>query len=189
MNPVMMAVDVIKQNVSAQDVARMLGWEIRNGRCKCPIHGGHDFNCRVYAGDRGFYCHVCKTGGDVIKLVQQYHELSFKDSVSWINDAFHLGLDLDRKIDPDEARRAEMAQRMRKNAIEFSEWKSRTQLRLAMDADRILEGLEEQRDRNAPKTPDEPWNDAFCTAVRLIPVAKRFAENCMAGCLKGACNK
>ena len=184
MNNYTMAADKIKSSVSALDVGEALGLEIRHGRCQCPIHGGNDFNCVLYKGNRGYYCHVCKSGGDVIKFVQEYHKTSFKASVSWINDAFHLGLDLERRIDPEESRRAEMALKMRKEAQEFSVWKDRMRFDLFLAADRILEMLEEQRDLNVPKTPDEPWNAKFCEAVRVIPAARRFAENCMMDCTK-----
>ena len=182
MNALTIAVDKIKSSISAMDVGEMLGLQIRHGRCQCPIHGGNDFNCVLYKGDRGYYCHVCKSGGDVIKFVQEYHKMSFKDAVSWCNDTFRIGLDLESRVDPEEARRAEKALKMRKEAQEFAAWKDRTQWDLFLLADRILEKLEEQRDLNAPKTPDEPWNKKFCEAIRVIPAARRFAENCLMAC-------
>ena len=185
MNNYTIAVDKIKESISAQDIGEALGLEIRHGRCQCPIHGGQDFNCVLYKGSRGYYCHVCKSGGDVIKFVQEYHKSSFKDSVSWINDTFRLGLDLESKIDPAEARRAEIALKMRKEAHELEAWKGRMRFDLFLLADRILEMLEEQRDLNVPNTPDEPWNRKFCEAIRTIPAARRFAERCLADCIKG----
>ena len=41
-------------------------------------------------------------------------------------------------------------------------------------ADRVLDLLEETRDRNAPKGTEEDWNDRFCGAVEAIPEVKRF---------------
>jgi len=184
MNKLTIAVEKIKSSVSAQDVGEMLGLEIRHGRCQCPIHGGNDFNCVLYKGDRGYYCHVCKSGGDVIKFVQEYHKSSFKDAVSWCNDAFRMGLDLEGRIDPSEAKRAENALKMRKEAQAFAAWKDRMQFDLALTASQIVDMLEDQRDRNVPKTPDEPWNKLFCQAVILLPAAKRFAQDCMFDCVR-----
>lgn len=184
MNNYTLAAQKIKECVSAQDVGEMMGLEIRHGRCQCPIHGGGDFNCVLYRGNRGYYCHVCKSGGDVIKFVQEYQKCSFKDAVTWLNDTFHVGVDLDRKMDPEEQRRAEKALQMRKEVREYEEWKSRMRFDLYLAADRILEMLEDQRDRNAPKTPDEEWNPLFCQAVRLIPSTRRFVERCLADCMK-----
>lgn len=185
----MMAVNAIKDTISAQDVGEALGLEIRHGRCQCPIHGGHDFNCVLYKGNRGYYCHVCKQGGDVIRFAQsclfagENHSMSFKDTVAWFNDTFRMGLDLKGTITQDQRRQAEMAQRMRKNAIEFAEWKERTRFGLALAADQILEKLEECRDRHVPKTKNERWSPQFCEAVRMIPEAQRFAEDCMMDCI------
>ena len=179
-----LAAQTIKDTVSALEVGQAMGLEIRHGRCQCPIHGGHDFNCVLYKGSRGFFCHVCKTGGDVISFVQRYYGTSFKDSVSWLNNAFHLGLYIGSTITLEQRRQAETAQRMRKNAIEFQQWKEMMKLDLALAADQILEALEEQRDQNVPKTKDEPWNEKFCEAVRMIPAARQFAEMCMAECIE-----
>ena len=187
MNNYTIAAQTIKDTVSALDVGHALGLEIRHGRCKCPIHGGNDFNCVLYSGNRGFYCHVCKEGGDVIRFVQRYYDTKFNDAVSWLNDTFHMGLDLNSTITPEKRRQAEMAQRMRKNAIEFQHWKEIMGFELALTAFDIVRNLEELRDRNAPKTPDEEWSPAFIKAVRWLPTARRFADDCMMNCVDKEC--
>ena len=179
-----MAVQTIKSSVSALDVAGALGLEVRHGRCQCPIHGGQDFNCRLYPGNRGYMCWVCKSAGDVIKFVREYYGMNFKDSVAWFRDTFNLPLDLEGKIDPEKQRQAEIALKMRKRAIAIREWKERTQFGLFLMADEILRRLENQRDRNVPTKADEPWNREFTDAVRLIPTARMFAEKCYAMCMK-----
>lgn len=184
MNSYTIATEKIKASISAQDVGEAIGLEIRRGRCKCPIHRGDDFNCVLYKGDRGYYCHVCKSGGDVIKFAQEYYKTPFKETISWFNDTFRLGLDLESRMTQDERRRAENALQMRKNAIAFKQWKERMRFDLALTADQIVEKLEEQRDLFTPKTPDEKWDPRFAEAVRLLPYARRFAEDCMAECIK-----
>lgn len=179
MNSLTLAAQRIKDTVSALDVGEALGLEIRHGRCRCPIHGGHDFNCRLYPGNKGFFCHVCKAGGDVISFVRQYYGSSFKDAVSWFNDTFSLGMNIDSPMSPDALKQAENDRKRRQEDREFREWKERMQFDLALTADRILEMLERQRDENVPQTTDEDWNPLFCQAIRLIPAAKRFAKDCM----------
>ena len=171
----------IKETISALDVGNAMGLEIRHGRCRCPIHGGHDFNCRLYPGDKGYYCHVCKAGGDVISFAQRYYETSFPDTVRWFNSTFWLGMDLESSVSPEAAKRAENERKRRQEEREFREWKERMRFDLALRADEILERLEEQRDRNCPKTPDEEWSREFCEAIRLIPAARRFAQECLYG--------
>lgn len=185
MNNLSVAAQTIKDTISARDVGEKIGLEIRHGRCKCPLHNGNDFNCVLYSGNRGFYCHVCKSGGDVIKFAQEYYKMSFPDSIRWLNSAFGLGMDIDSPMSSEAVRQAENAQRMRAAEREFREWKAKNRFDMFLTADRILEMLEEKRDKNVPRTANETWNRQFCEAVRLIPEAKRFAEDCMMNCIKG----
>lgn len=177
------AAQTIKDTVSAYEVAVSIGLKMRNGRCQCPIHGGQNYNCVMYKGTRGWFCHQCHAGGDVISFVQRYYSIGFKDSIRWVNDTFHLGLDIDSSISPEQQRQAEMALKRRKNAIEFQEWKDRMQFNLALLADDFVRLLEDIRDERRPRTYGE-WDPGFCTAVMLLPDARRFADDCMMDCMK-----
>lgn len=179
MNALTLAVQTIKDNVSALDVGEAIGLEVRHGRCKCPIHNGNDFNCVLYKGDRGYYCHVCKSGGDVISFVKEYYKMSFKDAVSWLNSTFSLGMDVQSKLDPETAKRAEKQAEMRKEKRELLDWKKDAQYGLALGVSKIAQRLEEMRDDNEPKDRDAEWNPAFCRALRLLPGATRLAQDCM----------
>lgn len=110
--------------------------------------------------------------------------MTYKQCLAWFRDTFNLPLDLEGKIDPEKQRQAEIALKMRKRAIAIQEWKERTQFGLFLMVDEILRRLEDQRDRNVPTKADEPWNKEFAEAVRLIPGARRFAEECYAMCMK-----
>ena len=162
--------DIITENVSAQDVAAAMGWEVRHGRCRCPIHNGGDFNCVMYKGNRGFYCHVCKTGGSVLKLAQSVMpNLSFPDILRWFDSTFSLNLNIDRPMDK---RRLKSAKNSLKRKREDRAFRDRVE---RMDFDMycllgvVLNRLEQQRDQNRPRRYGEEWNDQFCDAVRLIP--------------------
>lgn len=89
----------VRNSVPAEDVAKALGLEVdRNHRCPCPFHHGHDFNCKLYPGNRGFYCFVCHEGGDCIHLVQGVvPECSYVDAMWWVNDQFGLGFRRERE--------------------------------------------------------------------------------------------
>jgi len=181
MSRLTVAAQTIKDSVSAQDIGAALGLEIRNGRCKCPIHGGSDYNCVLYKGNRGYYCHVCKSGGDVVQFVREYNQMSFKDAVAWIDSTFNLGLNLDKPIDPEKQRTAEIALQRRKERHQFLEWKYRMQFDLELIADRIVERLEDERDTHRPRTYGA-WDETFCTAVRMLPEARAFEEECEMNC-------
>lgn len=177
------AAQTIKDSISALDVGEAMGLEIRHGRCQCPIHGGNDFNCVLYRGNRGYYCHVCKSGGDILSFAQRYYSFGFKDCIHWYNDTFHLGLDLETKISPAEAERAKNALKMQKNAIEHEAWVKRMLFNLALTAEDIVRRLEDVRDEKRPRTYGE-WDEDFCKAVELLPEARQFAEDCMMDCME-----
>lgn len=183
------AADTIKNAVSALDVASVLGWEVRRGRCRCPIHNGDGFNCVLYHGRRGFYCHTCKVGGDVINLVRYSlfadtnRKEWYRQCLEWFDDTFHLGLDLDSPIDPVKQKQAKKAIEMRKKAIALQEWKDRMQFNLALTAGDIVRRLEEERDAKRPRTYGE-WDKDFCAAVVALPEARAFADECMMNCMK-----
>jgi hypothetical protein len=61
----------VKQRVSLEDVAQMLGLQLKKDgsgfRCACPAHSGGDRTLVVTPG-KGFYCQGEKKGGDQIQL-------------------------------------------------------------------------------------------------------------------------
>ena len=183
MNSLMLAAQTIKDTISARDVGNALGLEIRHGRCQCPIHSGSDFNCVLYPGSRGYYCHVCHSGGDSISFVRNYFKLSFRDAVRWFNDTFNLGMDIDSPLSPEARKQAEKERKRREDAKNFLEWRERMQFDMALTADQIVKAIEKQRDENAPKSADDEWNDKFMEAIELLPAAKRYAEDCIMYCM------
>ncbi len=183
MNKLTLAAQTIKDSISALDVGKAIGLEIRRGRCKCPIHNGRDFNCVLYAGNRGWYCHVCKAGGDVLSFAKQYYNMSFSDCVRWFNDTFRMGMNIDSPMSQDAVKQAENAQRKRARERELAEWKERMRFDLALTAEDIVRRLEEIRDEKRPRTYGD-WDEDFCNAVVLLPEARQFAEDCMMNCIE-----
>lgn len=185
MNRLTIAAATIKDSVSALDVANALGWEVQHGRCRCPIHQGDGFNCKLYPGNRGYMCWVCKSAGDVISLVRNYyHNMSYAQCLLWFRDTFNLPLDIDGKIDPLKAEAAKKALETRKKAIALQAWKDKMQFNLALTAGDIVRRLEEERDSKRPRTYGEEWDQDFCSAVLMLPEARAFADECMMNCIK-----
>ena len=178
-NDLSIAAQTIKDRISSLDVARAMGWEVRHGRCKCPVHGGTDYNCRLYPGDRGYVCWVCKSGGDVIKLIRDSQGMSFKDAVTWFNDTFGLGMDIDSPMSRDALREAQKQQEQRRRERELLEKLERLRFDLYLAADKVLTDLEEMRDETVPVSAYGNWDDLFAFAVKMIPEAKRLAEDAL----------
>lgn len=180
------ALDTIKQNVSALDAGKALGLDIKRNRCKCPIHGGHDYNCVLFRDERGFYCHVCHEKGDVIALIQQVEfgsrQGTFIAAIKWANEAFNLGLDIDTPIDRKTLRKAKIRLNQRRYEQEFRERQEQLDFDMYLTVSDLLRKLEDIRDANRPKRYSEEWNDKFCYAVRLIPSVKRMVDDCYMRC-------
>ena len=176
-------VDTVKENVSALETGRALGLEIRHGRCRCPIHHGTDFNCVLYSGNRGFCCHVCKTGGDVIKLAQgAMPDMQFVDVLRWFNATFNLGMSIDSPMSETALESAKKRQKRQAEERAFRERLERMDFDLYLLGMSVLMRLEKLRDDNRPKRYSDEWNDQFCEAVRTIPEVKQFIDDCAMAC-------
>lgn len=55
--------------------------------------------------------------------------------------------------------------------------KEETLFRFWAVSDDLLKKVTEQRDVNRPKSIDEPWSDAFCTAIRILPDVRELARD------------
>ena len=167
--------DTVKENVSALDVGRALGLEIRRNRCKCPIHGGHDYNCVLYPGNRGFACHVCKTGGDVIQLVRKtIPGMTFPDALRWFNTMFNLGMNIDSCETEERLKTAKNALKRKREKLQFAERLDRLNYEMYLAVMQAALRLEQQRDENRPRRYTEEWSKSFCEAVELIPEVKEY---------------
>ena len=177
--------DIVKENVSALDAGRALGLEIRHGRCKCPIHGGHDYNCVLYPGNRGYFCHVCKASGDSIELVKQTMQgMSFPDVLRWLDSTFNLGLNIDSPVDKKRLKQAKNGLKRKAEERAYQEWLERVDFDMYLAADKALESLEQQRDENRPRRYGEDWNEKFAEAVRLIPEVREMVDYFLMKCTK-----
>lgn len=170
--------ETVKENVSALDVGAALGLEIRHGRCKCPIHNGGDFNCVLYKGRRGFYCHTCKAGGDVIRLVRETigTDMPFTDLLRWFNGTFSLGLDIDSKPDKKRFKSAKNALKRKADERRFRERMERADFDMYLAIGTALDRMEKQRDDNRPRRYSDEWNTGFCDAVGVIPEIKKYLD-------------
>jgi len=162
--------DFIRQSVSALEAGKALGLNPnKSGRCSCPAHHGKDRNCVLDAGERGYYCHVCHDGGDVIKLVQTVNQCGFKEAVAWLNSTFRLGLNLDKPVGKKAQEQARMRQewqsirRQNERDLETAEYL------LYVEAGKLQCDLENDAKDYRPTDPDEEWDERFVTALQLLP--------------------
>lgn len=95
-------------------------------------------------------------------------------------ELFRRRMDRARQAQETQERTRQETVRRRITHREITEETDRIGRRLAYDlyllTMRIIARLEEIRDRNAPKKPDDEWNSEFRAAVEAIPEAKMFLE-------------
>lgn len=105
----MTAIDAVRTaNVEALEVARRLGLHIeRNGRGRCPWHGGGNekHGALSFKGGR-CHCFACGAGGDAIELAGQMLGLEAREAAEAICEAMGIAYDGQR----DEAARERMRQ-------------------------------------------------------------------------------
>lgn len=67
---------------------------------------------------------------------------------------------------------------------ELRKFKERMRFDLFLIAESIVMRLEEIRDENAQTLSNPEFNDLFAMAVRLLPEARAFAEDCEMECIR-----
>ncbi len=91
-------IDRLKDSVTVTELVNHYGFEVGRGNyIKCPFHGEKTASLKVW--DDHFKCFGCGAHGDVIKFVQLYQHLDFKQAMEWINREFGLGLPFDERLD------------------------------------------------------------------------------------------
>ena len=169
--------ETIRQSVSALQAAKALGLHPdRHGRCACPVHNGTDRNCCLDRSDRGFYCHVCHAGGDVIKLVRVVQNCSFQDALRWLDSAFHLGLPIDRPMDRKAQEAAEMARKRRETERAQREAIERMEFDLYAMASKLLNDLEADAETYRPTRPYREWDRRWAFAKAVLPEAHELVD-------------
>lgn len=126
-------IQTIKDSVSAYEAARFYGLEPRrDGFICCPVHGEKTPSCKVYQGNRGFYCYGCHKGGNVINLVSAVLGVSFVEAEKRLNSDFSLNLPLDDESPKARQKAASLASERKKRLAERE--RRRSELEACVDA-------------------------------------------------------
>lgn len=59
-------------------------------------HGGESWKCELYKDSFNFHCYTSCGSFDIITLVQEVMDLSFSESIEFIEEYFHLGVNFQR---------------------------------------------------------------------------------------------
>ena len=114
------ATDYIKENLSMIDIMQTYDLQLdKKGHCLCPFHNEKTPSFKVYENNKGFYCFGCGCGGDVIKFVQLYFDISFQEALRKIDIDFNFNLF--GKVDYREKEKSAKESFFRKKQVEEKE--------------------------------------------------------------------
>ena len=117
--------DDIKQRLDMKQVVEAYGFSVnRSGFCCCPFHAEKTASMKIY--EKGYKCFGCGEGGDIIKFVQKYFDLSPIDACRKLNDDFSLGLETRSYRDPNKKAETVMLYQKRQELKEKENAFSRT---------------------------------------------------------------
>lgn len=177
---------IIKEMVSTPTLFAHYGFERKtNGFVNCMFHKDRRASMKIYDGSRGYHCFSCKETGDIFTFVQKYFCLSFKDSLSKINEDFHLHLPICVKIGDEKVKKLyEAAEERRKKKLTIQR-----EIDLAtVSYDEALGEwirLDRQRIEYAPKHPNESFHELYIEALVKMDYYKyhiEIAENKLFKC-------
>lgn len=167
----------IKRAVTTADACRAYGIHINAaGFAQCPFHREKTASMKIYPGDRGWNCFGCGQHGDVIDLVAGLYGLTFMEAISKLNDDFHVGLPINRKIGQNRREAAASkafyyARQKDAQNRHFSLLKA--EYDAAVD---LYHTLNNWADTLAPKTPDDELCDLWSFACVHLSTAGELLD-------------
>ena len=148
--------ETIKAAISVKQAAEHYGLKVsRNGMACCPFH--HDRHPSLKLNKDYFFCFGCGAKGDVIDFVGRLFDLSGYEA------AQRLAADFGISTEPGQAAAASCKPK-RPYIRQFREDEMLC-FRVLTD---YLHLLEDWKVRYAPKTPDEPYDDRFVEACKML---------------------
>lgn len=165
----------IKYRINMRDVLDRYGIAVnRKGFAKCPLHGEKTASFGIYDKDRKYHCFGCGKSGDILKFVQEYFNIDFRQAIVKLNSDFCLNLPLNGQKQMSAKERKEMLDRERERKqlkAERERIKADKELQYAKAFARyhgLIIALQEFK----PKTQDEELHPRFIEALTQIDNAE-----------------
>jgi len=116
----------IDEFLKSLDIVEVIGRYIslrragQNYTAPCPFHNETKPSFSVSANKQMFYCFGCHAGGNAIKFIQEYENLSFVDALKFLSERYNIPLDMDIvKKEQEENRKEESIRNQYHQAFEF----------------------------------------------------------------------
>ena len=91
------AAETLKHQIPLRDYVEGQGWKpvrrIARGRLMglCPLHADHKPSFLLDPNSNLFYCYGCGRGGDVIRFVELYHSVRFREAIAMLRRWYGMG--------------------------------------------------------------------------------------------------
>ena len=112
--------EIIKSRVDICEAAKHYGIKLnRSNKAKCAFHTEKTASLSFSKNKQIFCCFGCGAGGDVVNLVQKLYCLSPHEALEKLNYDFHLGIELDQRLDRKQIIRLRQDDELKK---QFENW-------------------------------------------------------------------
>ena len=164
--------DVVRENVTARQVAEYYGLKVnRNGMACCPFHDDRTPSMKI---DKRYYCFGCLAKGDAVDYVARMFGLRPKAAAEKICADLGLAYDRDRRGSPP---RAKPVKTKKTDEQLFKEAEKYVFFVLCDYYDKLLKWKTEY----APKSPDEEFHPYFVEALQEIDHVEYLLDTLLTG--------
>ena len=155
---------IVKANVTVRQAAEHYGVEVqRNGMCCCPFHD--DRHPSMKLNEDYFYCFGCGAHGDVIEFTARLFGLTNYEAVKKL--AYDFGHDPDKPP---------AAAALKKPEYPLARAFQRDEMHCQRVLCDYLHLLEDWKERYAPSSPEEEWDDRFVEACQMLDRAEYLVD-------------
>ena len=164
--------DVVKENVTARQVAEYYGLKVsRSGMACCPFHPDRSPSMKV---DKRYYCFGCLAKGDAVDYVARLFGLRPKEAAEKICSEFGLDYDRDCRGSPP---RAKTMKPKKTDEQLFKEAENYVYRVMCDYHDMLLKWKIEY----APKSPDEDTHPYFIEALQETDYVEYLLDTLLEG--------
>ena len=168
-------VQTIKDRLTMREVLEYYGYEPnKKGFICCMFHNEKTPSMKIFEKD--YHCFGCGEHGDTITFVQKLFNLSFQEALKKIDVDFGLNLYGDKTFEELRKSHYQLKQLKAKREREKAERKqSNVEYWAAFDE---WKRLEDNKQKFAPKTPDEELHPLFVEALQKLSY-QTFLIDCL----------
>lgn len=157
----------VKSSVTAYDAAVRYGLPVnRSGMCRCPFHDDHVPSMKV---DRRYHCFGCGADGDVISLTAKLFRINHYEAAKKLAEDFGICGGKNRTSE-------RMREHFSPEAVRMSRKIEKVLNRFFLSLVAYKRTLENWKERYAPISPEEKWDERFIEALRNLTTAEYIID-------------